>query len=98
MRSLLVAATVGPPSANAVTRLRNLGLTPVLLTRERGFRPVGRPEVLSTDEVDVVKQFQADGKVVVVFGDCFNDAAALAQADLASRRAAAPTSPLRPAT
>ncbi|MDP2772233.1 MAG: HAD-IC family P-type ATPase, partial [Nocardioides sp.] len=72
--------------------LRGLGLTPVLLTgdNERAARAVAAEvgiervvaKVLPADKVDVVKQLQAEGKVVAMIGDGVNDAAALAQADL----------------
>ncbi|MGH3468328.1 MAG: copper-translocating P-type ATPase, partial [Thermocrispum sp.] len=89
---LVVADTVKPTSAEAVRRLRDLGLTPVLLTGDN--QTVARAvagevgidhvvaEVLPQDKVDVVKGLQADGKVVAMVGDGVNDAAALAQADL----------------
>jgi Cu+-exporting ATPase len=89
---VVVADTVKPTSAEAVTRLRELGLAPVLLTgdNERAARSVGHQvgidaviaEVLPADKVDVVRRLQDEGKVVAMVGDGVNDAAALAQADL----------------
>ncbi|CAL9671542.1 Copper-exporting P-type ATPase [Streptomyces sp. enrichment culture] len=89
---LEVADAVKDTSAEAVGRLRALGLTPILLTgdNEAVARSVARQvgieeviaEVLPQDKVDVVKRLQADGRSVAMVGDGVNDAAALAQADL----------------
>ncbi len=89
---LVVADTVKDSSAEAVRRLRGLGLDPVLLTgdNERAARAVAAEvgidevvaDVLPADKVDVVKHLQERGKVVAMVGDGVNDAAALAQADL----------------
>ncbi|MGX1882612.1 heavy metal translocating P-type ATPase [Streptomyces sp. NPDC055287] len=91
---LAVADAVKETSAEAVARLRELGLAPVLLTgdnravAESVARAVGigpaevYAEVLPQDKVDVVKRLQAQGRRVAMVGDGVNDAAALATADL----------------
>ena len=89
---LAVADSVKDSSAEAVSRLRGLGLDPVLLTgdnravaesvaREVGIEEVVA-EVLPQDKVAVVRRLQEQGRVVAMVGDGVNDAAALAVADL----------------
>ncbi|MFL4902204.1 heavy metal translocating P-type ATPase [Streptomyces sp. MMS24-I2-30] len=91
---LEVADAVKETSPEAVRRLRDLGLTPILLTgdnravaeavaAEVGIAPEHVfAEVLPQDKVDVVKRLQGEGRSVAMVGDGVNDAAALAQADL----------------
>lgn len=89
---LVVADAIKETSAEAIRQLRDLGLTPVLLTgdNETVARSVAAQvgideviaDVLPKDKVDVVKRLQGEGKVVAMVGDGVNDAAALAQADL----------------
>jgi Cu+-exporting ATPase len=90
--TLLVADTIKPTSAEAVTRLRALGLRPVLLTgdtastaqtvaAEVGIDEV-IAEVLPAEKAAVVRRLQAEGRVVAMVGDGVNDAPALATADL----------------
>jgi Cu+-exporting ATPase len=89
---LAVADTVKPTSRQAVAQLRELGLTPVLLTGDNATvaRAVAAEvgiteviaEVLPAGKLDVVARLQGEGRVVAMVGDGVNDAAALARADL----------------
>jgi Cu+-exporting ATPase len=86
--------TLKPGSAAAISRLRELGLRPILLTGDNAAvaRQVAAavgiaPEdvfagVQPAGKVEAVRKLQAEGATVAMAGDGVNDAAALAQADL----------------
>ena len=90
--NLVVRDTIKASSAEAIRELKELGLTPVLLTGDSQetadgvAREVGIERVLAgvypDEKVQEVTRLQEDGKVVAMVGDGVNDAPALAQADL----------------
>jgi P-type Cu+ transporter len=92
--AVVVADELRPGAAAAVTRLRALGLRPVLLTgdNERAARAVAGRLGIAADSVlagvrpegkaEVIREMRAGGLPAVFAGDGVNDAAALAQADL----------------
>ncbi|PVZ60890.1 heavy metal translocating P-type ATPase [Arthrobacter sp. H-02-3] len=86
--------TVKAGSAAAISRLKALGLRPILLTGDNAAAAaavadeVGIPaedvmaNVLPEGKVEAIRDLQAAGAIVAMAGDGVNDAAALAQADL----------------
>jgi Cu+-exporting ATPase len=89
---LLVRDTLKPTSKEAVEQLKDLGLTPVLLTgdskdtAERVAEEVRIEdviaEVLPHEKEAEVRRLQEAGRVVAMVGDGVNDAPPLARADL----------------
>ncbi len=89
---IAIADTLKADAAEAVARLKDLGMTPVMLTGDNArtakavAAQVGvdqvRAQVLPEQKAARIRELQADGSRVGMVGDGINDAPALAQADV----------------
>ncbi len=90
--ALALEDEIRPESAEAVTRLHEMGLKVAMITgdaqsvadsvaRRLGIDEVAA-QVLPADKADAVKRFQTGGRRVAMVGDGVNDAPALATADV----------------
>lgn len=92
LAAFAVEDTLKPDSAEAVGKLKDMGIEVFMLTGDNeasakavasrcGIRSY-RASVLPEDKISFIRQLQDKGHVVAMAGDGINDTAALAQADL----------------
>ncbi|MGB6181062.1 MAG: heavy metal translocating P-type ATPase [Rhodococcus sp. (in: high G+C Gram-positive bacteria)] len=89
---IAVADTIKDTSRAAITELRELGLTPIMLTGDNISAAQAVADAVGIDtviagvlpegKVGAIEELRASGKVVAMVGDGVNDAAALATSDL----------------
>jgi Cu+-exporting ATPase len=89
---IAIADPIKPSSAEAISRLKRLGIRTVMLTGDARRTGEGVARTVGVDQVvaellpdrklDEIRRIQAGGRVVAMVGDGLNDAPALAQADV----------------
>ncbi len=89
---IAIADTIRPDASETISQLKALGIETVLLTgdNQAAAEYIGAQagvshivaHVLPTHKAEVVKQYQDQGKTVMMVGDGINDAPALTQADI----------------
>lgn len=89
---IAVADTLKPGAKDDVARLKEMGLSVVMLTGDNASTAYSiareldidrvEAEVLPQDKAEVVRNLQQEGRVVAMVGDGINDSPALAQADV----------------
>ncbi len=90
--TIAISDTPRPEAPEALRALRALGPKRIMVLTGDNARAAGaiadalgvecRAEMLPEDKIEVVRAFQAEGRVVAMVGDGINDAPALAQADV----------------
>lgn len=90
--TILLADTIKPEAKEAIKQLKELGVTPVMLTgdNDQVAKVVAQElgidkyyaDVLPEDKYKYIKELQEDGGTVLMVGDGVNDAPALTQADV----------------
>ena len=89
---IAVADTLKPEAREGVNRLKELGISVVMLTGDNASTAYAiarqldidrvEAEVLPQDKAEIVRSLQREGRVVAMVGDGINDSPALAQADV----------------
>lgn len=87
-----ISDAIKETSKRAITELINMGVEVIMMTGDNGNTAKAvaselnltdfRAECLPEDKLSMIKELQAEGKIVAMAGDGINDSPALAQADV----------------